>query len=196
MPQVLPGHLASRGLTGNVAWLNNNNNVQCFLTKYFIWNYFSQSAELQHTDLFPQQKSLVTYLNDKRKKERERKREKTGRKKQRKRGKKNRGREEKGTEKEREKEQRKRGKKEQRNRRKKRKKPVKNVHEFVFTVGDTEVHDPVQQVDEVCREITVKCRYRPFKVVTAGDDVNLRQKNLHAEHDTIQHSAQHITYID
>jgi len=134
---------------------------------------------------------------EERNREREGKRTEEERKKeQRKRGKKNRGREEKGTEKEREKEQRKRGKKEQRNRRKKRKKPVKNVHEFVFTVGDTEVHDPVQQVDEVCREITVKCRYRPFKVVTAGDDVNLRQKNLHAEHDTIQHSAQHITYID
>jgi len=35
--------------------------------------------------------------------------------------------------------------------------PVKNIHEFVFTVGHTEVHDSVQQVDEISREITVKC---------------------------------------
>ena len=35
--------------------------------------------------------------------------------------------------------------------------PVENVDEFVFTVGHTELHDPVQQIHQVCREIVVEC---------------------------------------
>lgn len=56
--------------------------------------------------------------------------------------------------------------------------PVENVHELVFTVGHAELHDSVQQVHQVRREITVKRRYGAFKVVTASHRINLRQQNL------------------
>ena len=57
--------------------------------------------------------------------------------------------------------------------------PVENVDEFVLTVGHAELHDPVQQVHQVRREITVERWYGAFKVVAASHRINLRQQNLH-----------------
>jgi len=67
--------------------------------------------------------------------------------------------------------------------------PVEDVHELVFAVGDTEVHDSVEQVNQERWEITVKCQDCPLKVVTAGDIVNLRQQNLYVQH------TEHAVYI-
>lgn len=45
--------------------------------------------------------------------------------------------------------------------------PVKYIHEFMFTVWNTEFHDFVQKIHQKMGEIVVKCHNRLFKIFTS-----------------------------